>query len=235
MDWITVRSSGYIASQANLPRNRRNMAAAEFLEEVVQEFARISQRYFRLTQELPFIYHERQIHSVLLPAVAKIADTSLGEMPVTRKIKRRSSYGWIDYWVCYQEVDLLVEVKHCWHAVTSKKVRMTTAAAWQNLTVQLDSLPPETKDYTLTGQPLKVALLIVLCYQSSKDSSRLESFDRVVTVETHGLIRGQLDQPKPNWSGIWHLHQDLQVSFPYDGWHELYPCVVFIACISTLE
>ncbi len=42
MEWKTIHKAGYIASQANLPRNQRNSVAADFLDKVVEEFARAS-------------------------------------------------------------------------------------------------------------------------------------------------------------------------------------------------
>ncbi|MCL4299447.1 MAG: hypothetical protein KJ077_27170 [Anaerolineae bacterium] len=235
MKWKTVRNAGYIASEATLPRNRPNAAAAEFLEGVVEEFARASRRYFELANELPFIYRERQTHSVLLPAVAKVADAVLVETPVTRRVNRQDSYGWVDYWACFQDVDFFIEVKHRWHAVRANKVNTDTHNGWQDLTDQLDSLPPGAKEYTLSKHPLTIALLIVPCFQSSQDEAKLQPHDRLTTTEIYDLIRGELDGPKPNWSSIWHLHQDLQIPYSYDDWSELYPCVVFMACVSTLK
>lgn len=235
MDWKTIHKTGYIASESKLARNRPNAAAAEFLEKVVEEFARASRRYYDLTWELPFVYRERQTHSVLLPAVAKIADAALVESPVTRRVNRKDSHGWVDYWACYQEVDFFIEVKHRWHAVRASKVNKDTHNGWQNLTNQLASLPPGAKEYTLSKHPLTIALLIAPCFQSSQDETKLHSYDRTTTTEIYKLIRGELDAPKPNWSSIWHLHQDLQIPYSYDGWSELYPCVVFTACVSKLE
>lgn len=233
MDWKTLPKLGYVACQDNLLRNRRNAAAAEFLERVVEEFARASRRYFEFAKELPFLYRERQTHSVLLPAIAKVANAALAETPVTRRSERHDSHGWVDYWACYQDVDFFIEIKHRWHAVRAKRVNTTIHNGWQDLADQFASLPPEAKEYTLSQHPLTIAFLIIPCFQSAQDETKLYPLERINTTGMHDLIRGKLQQPSPNWSSIWHLHQSLQGPYPYDSWSELYPCVIFMACVST--
>lgn len=236
MDWKTLRNTGYLATESKLPRGRKFKTAANFLAQVVEEFAQVSSQYFRLSGELPFTYGERQINSALLPAIAKVAEAALAEMPVPRKIKRRTGYGWADYWAFYESVDFLIEVKHGWHAVTRHRLRKATVEAWHSLSQQLSSLPSEIKAYTLTDQPLKMALLVVPCYQGSKYAENLQSLDRDDTVELFDFIQNELDKPIPNWRGLWHLHQELQEPFSLDDdGHELYPCVAFMAYIEATE
>ena len=234
-NWKTLREIGYIASQDRLSRVRGGAKAATFLDRVVDEFAKGSRKYCKLAGELPFIYRERQTNSALLPAIAKIADAALTETPVIRHHQDYSGYGRVDYWAAYDGIDLYIEVKHCWQAVSSGEIRQKTATTWNDLAGQLASLPVDLNEYTLSGQALKVALLVVPCYRSSKDEEKLQPVNRDETTDIWYLIRDNLHDPAPNWSCIWYLHKELQKPLAYEDRYEVYPRVVFVAHVVAAD
>jgi hypothetical protein len=49
--------------------------------ETVRTFALSSTQFYRTLNELPFVYKERQVASILLPAIAKVSDAVLVELP----------------------------------------------------------------------------------------------------------------------------------------------------------
>lgn len=119
MSWETVRRVGYLLEKDALKDGVGIRKSRDFLQKVTKAFADISINYFDKTNELPFIYRERQINSVLLPAIAKVADAVFMEHPIKRRIKGESSHGWLDYWVLYGSTVFLIELKHAWCSVTS--------------------------------------------------------------------------------------------------------------------
>lgn len=232
-EWRTLYNTGHVASQARLSRVRGGKKVADFLDRVVEEFAKGSRKYCELVGELPFIYRERQTNSVLLPAIARIADAALTETPVARHHQDRSRSGWVDFWAAYEDIDLYIEVKHSWQAVSSGDIRQKTATAWNALGGQLASLPANLSEYTQSSQTLKVALLVVPCYQSSNDKDKLHVLSRDGTAGVWHLIRESLPEPAPNWSCLWHLSTELQGPLAYEDRYERYPCVVFAVYVEA--
>lgn len=235
MTWETVKNSGHLLKQDNLKDGIGVRNSRDFLQKVVKAFIESCVKFHDITDELPFVYRERQIHSVLLPSITKVADAAFIEQPITRKIKKSSSHGWLDYWVVYGSTVFIIELKHAWCSATSNKVRKTTQEAWKKALEQLKSVTPnEAKDLSLASSNLvKMAMLVVPFYQSSQDQSKLTKFGKKEAEELFdGLLNGLT--PKPNWGGLWLLHQRLQRPIRYnDGRHEIYPYVGILAQVDN--
>lgn len=210
--------------------------AGEFLEKITEQVAAFSVKYFEVTEELPFIYAERQFQSVLLPAIVKVADAVLVEQPVVRKKKRKRWSGRIDYWVYYKSIELLIEVKHGWMAIKAPKLRKATQQAWEDALEQLKTIKKsEAKELGMdSGEILKIAMIVVPCYQSSQDKNILLSLD----IDPDGMRQKIVDglDSEPNWSAVWEVPQAFQLTeAEYEGGrNEIHPCVNFVAKVKTI-
>ena len=87
---------------------------------MVVAFAKKCCSYVDVVGELPFIYRERQINSLVAPPIMANADAALMEHPITRKAKGVPSHGWLDYWVLYKSTVFLIELKHAWKTLDSE-------------------------------------------------------------------------------------------------------------------
>lgn len=64
------------------------------------------------------MFKERQLHSILAPALSKFTGAFLIESPVNRNWSSISnedyddSHGWVDYWCYYRDIVFLIELKH---------------------------------------------------------------------------------------------------------------------------
>ncbi|MHB8986737.1 MAG: hypothetical protein ACYC38_12550 [Eubacteriales bacterium] len=235
MTWETIRNAGYLLKKDDLKDGVGIRKSREFLYKVTKAFAFNSINYFDKVGELPFIYRERQINSILLPSIAKVSDAVFAEHPIKRRTKGESSHGWIDYWVMFGSTVFLVELKHAWCSTTSNVVRKVTRKAWQKAIDQLKKIPDtEVKSLSIVGGNLvKMALVIVPFYQASKNRNKLVQItDKDEVEEIHdGLVTGLT--PPPDWSCIWLLHDRLQEPVGYgDGTYEIYPCVGIIARVG---
>jgi hypothetical protein len=236
MSWRTIKNAGYFLEKNNLTQEDGMNKAAIFLQQIVEEFARACVKFYGVVEELPFIYRERQIHSMLLPAIAKVAQAAFVEQPITRKIKRKSQYGWIDYWVYYEPFVFLIELKHGWHALNSQKIRGATYQCWKKAIEQTKAISKaEAKALCIDpDKVLKMAMLIVPCYQSSQSKDYLIPLDKAKITEVHEFLVNNLS-PAPNWSCMWALHKKLQTVVEFeDNRNEIYPSVGIMVRAETL-
>lgn len=235
MAWETVREAGYLFEKNNL-KGKGMIKSRKFLYSVTKAFAKSCVDYFNVTGELPFIYHERQIHSALLPSIAKVSEAAFMEQPVTRKGKGSSSHGWVDYWVMYGNYTFLIEVKHAWCSVTSGEIRKSTQKAYSQALEQLKRISSsEASRLSGTGIRLaKIALAVFPFYQASKNKDKLAPItDKEKIEEIHDFLVTDLT-PSPNWSCMWLLHERLQEIESYDNdRYEIYPCVGIIAQVDN--
>lgn len=90
----------------------------EFLKKLLKEFARLSMKSFRPrigAANFAYMYSERRLDSVVLPALSNICDgVVLTELPVIRKKSKRkvkSEHGRADYWCIYKGYTFVIEMK----------------------------------------------------------------------------------------------------------------------------
>ena len=82
MDWFPIRDCGYALVQNALSGKP---ATKEWLVNTMTEFAKISTRFYDVLEEFPFNYGEKQIGSVLTPALLNTSDAVFQEQPAIRK------------------------------------------------------------------------------------------------------------------------------------------------------
>ncbi len=107
-----------IKDEANSRKSRK------FLKRLFEDFAEKCKKYFDITEDLPYTYREKQLHSVLVPVIDNIADAILVEHPTSRKKRGYElSHGWIDYWVKCGNIIFLIELKHSYSGLKSKEFK----------------------------------------------------------------------------------------------------------------
>jgi hypothetical protein len=57
----------------------------DFLTRIVEEFAKQTSRYMDAIEDIPFVYRERQLNSILATALSRITDIFLMELPLKRE------------------------------------------------------------------------------------------------------------------------------------------------------
>lgn len=236
MTWKTIRNAGYVLEQNALAQKYIMGKARTFLREITDTFIRSCANYFDEVEELPFIYRERQIQSILLPAIAKVADAAFVEQPINRKSKQGSQKGRIDYWVLYQKYVFLIELKHSWMSVASKRIRGDTNQAWSEVLHQLKSISKSEADSLClySKKIAKIGMMIVPCFQSAKDKNKLTPYDKSSAISVFEILIKSL-RPTPNWSCVWTLHERLQTVHEYAGSrNEIYPFVYINTMVKTL-
>ena len=68
--------------------------ARRFLRDTVEQFARLSRQYWDVVGEPPFIYSERQLHSVLFPAVVRASDAGMRLKDFRAQVQQPECLAW---------------------------------------------------------------------------------------------------------------------------------------------
>lgn len=236
-NWQSINKAGSTLITDHLQDAPAIRNARIFLSDMAVAFAKECVSYYDIVGEFQFMYRERQLHSALVPAIAKVADAILMEQPVSRKFKNISSHGWLDYWVAYHSSIFLIEIKHSWNAIKTENLRSSTQELWKEALEQLKEIPQtDVKNISFgSSSQAKVALMVVPFYQASKDENKLQNYKKEETAEIYKQFLKEI-KPAPDWSFLWHLHKDLQVTYEYvEQRFELYPCVSMIAKVESVN
>lgn len=97
----------------------------------------------------PYMYTERRLDSVLMPALAKICDSIvMTELPVSRKVGNENYQGRADYWCIYKGYSFVIELKHSKDnyetAITGKH---SIIERWRKMIKQLNSVKKELQEF----------------------------------------------------------------------------------------
>lgn len=214
MGWQTVKSGGKIFVDAGMRDGKGVRITNDFLQKFLQHFIRASRKFYEFAGEMPFEYREKQLNSTVFTAFSNAADIVLLEHPVTRKCEMNGGKnGWLDYWVLCRNIVFLVELKHHFNALSTSAIRVDGVEKWQTAVSQIQSV---TNLEDLCGKVngvVKLALMVVVNYESSKERNKLE------IKKDEELLDAPLNQyksfvkqlsPPPNWSATWHLHPSLR-------------------------
>lgn len=236
MSWKNVGKAGKLFEVNHLPSTEEMSQVSEFLSRVTQEFARSCVTFEQAVGELPFVYRERQTQSILLPAIAKVANAAIVELPVSRKVKREVRSGRLDYWVYYEPNVLLLEVKQSWQLIGGSKIRKGTQAAWTQALKQLKSISKaEAEGLSFEDSKwLKIAMLVLPGYQASKEAEKLKPVELKEIERSYQVVMDRL-LPPPNWSCMWALPAELQrVTEYWNERKEIYPGVGIFVRVEGL-
>jgi hypothetical protein len=240
--WKSIRSTGHVAVVDQPADGLMMRTTRRFLRETVEEFARLSAEYCDAVGEMTFTYHERQVHSVLLPTIARVSDAVMAEHPIRRArsgetARAVSQSGWVDYWVLCGSTVFLVELKHVFRGATERQAAQRLNAPWETALSQIGSIPDEEALDLATADKkvVKLALLVMPAYRNSASIDRLSPMGRDMALEAH-LATCSTMEPEPQWSAVWSVHPRLQRPYQVaNGTWEIYPWVSFVAAVCPVE
>lgn len=239
---ITKRRIGKFIIDFTLKRQGDDRTVLEFLDKLFIVFSKQATKYMNsISNDTPFAYRERQMHSLLAPAISNITDSFLMEQPLFRVCDKRKNRdgvdyrGWLDYWCRYNNYDFFIEVKHGYSAYSSKIIREINRRKWEISITQLDNSKKEAKNYKNHSKGVfLVALNFVTIYFGSKKRESCPKFD----LNTISKIKDNYCnlKPQPNWSALWMLHEDLyNNSFSeFENKNEYYPGIIALAKIKLV-
>lgn len=236
----TVRTVGNIYYSSNLKDGQGQRVANDFLTRLTNGFARRTAKYMRVTREVPFVFRERQLHSIIAPTLDDFTDAFLMELPtqrswsVTADERTSDSHGWIDYWCSYRNISFLVELKHGFISGKSGQIRKDVKAEWETAILQLDAIEEEAK---FQGQwsngTLRVALHVLPLFErhAQADGKPVNDLEKLLEIQKRAME--ELER-RPNWSAMWKIHEGIAGPYEYSNAIEFYPGVLIVANVSEI-
>lgn len=131
--------------------------------------------------DLPYIYSERRLDSVLLPALSIICDSIvLTELPVERQKQGEISSGRADYWCIYNGYTFIIELKQSFDAYETPITRQNSGIRrWNSMLGQLDDIVKDARQFTeKTKGVIRLGLHMFTSY-SSNSMDKAIKFDQM--------------------------------------------------------
>jgi len=205
-----------------------------FFRKVIDNFAKESFLFYREWGEFPFVYRERQVNSVLIPAIYKYTKTIWLEQPFKNdgNIQR-----FLDIATAKGSNIYLIELKHTFNS-KSQKIDERTLNEWDTAIEQISTIKYNTLgNYYADNLSLyKIALMIMPQYLNTKkctDKSLIKYNEHIYKMFTN---KDELDE-----KGYANLVGTIKINKPNKYLHEwtdktqIYPFVSFIVRIEKLD
>ncbi len=232
---MTIRNAGDINIVDNINDGIGMRNARKLLNDLSKEFARKSRNFFDYTGDLPYIYREKQLHSVIVPILSNIADAVLTELPANRKLKKHKdeTFGWIDYWVKAGSTIFLIELKHSYFGYKSQKLRKSSLKEWTTALKQINNIvDPNGFIINDNDKVIKIALNIITTFTSS--SKEPNSIDKCQEIQEK-ILDSIPENKEPNFVVGWTVHKDMLKEYEYSNGVEYYPYVHIIARVEKVK
>lgn len=210
-----------------------------FLLDTIVEIAKESANFIKYVEQSPFAYSERQLHTIIAPAIARMSNCFIMESPVDRKWSlldqdnNEDSRGWVDYWCSYKDFSYYLEIKKRYISYTSKNLIQKVKDEWQVAWNQLEAIQDDAKAQAeVSKKVFKIAVEILTVYIQSKDENKL-TYDIEGLLEVqHNAIKQISEVKEANWSCLWILHDSLVEKYSYSSGYEVYPALLYLLHIE---
>jgi len=236
-----MRTIGDLYIESRLSDGAGIRVTNDFLSKLTKGFAKRTSRFMYAHVGVPFVQKERQLHSLLIPALADITDMFMIEFPIKRNWSSLStrdfddSHGWVDYWCRYRDIVFFIELKHGFISSKTGLVNQSLHETWGKAREQLDVIEKEVDIHKeWSSGVFRIALEIVPLYETvnSGEPKILSDLDNMFKIQKNCI--DELN-PSPNWSAIWRLHKELAGPHQFTNTKECYPGIVFLARVSKIN
>jgi hypothetical protein len=237
MTWKTIRNYGKV--NPYFKQRDTDKKTAEFLNETLSEFARVSTQLFDNIGEFAFDYKEKQLSSIFLPAFFNLGYGAIQEVPTRRKERgQASSHAWLDYWVQKDNDSVyLIELKHDRQFLNNNfadRSHQKLIDAAQQLT---NIRAAQVRELSAVKNTHKVALLVLPVWRNISEIEDIEEDEEYFTEtdELETTADNILDDisDEISWLGIWSLPEQMQFAFLPEGKTKFqsFAGVIFIATV----
>lgn len=214
-----------------------NYEISEFFENIVVNFQEESLRFFDIWGFFPFTYREKQVTSVLAPAIHKLTGNIWLEQPF--KTQKGEIQRFLDIATLHEDNIYLIELKHSWNN-KSDNVSQFAEVEWETSIKQINDLKishvkkfVNTQDFNV----YKIALMIMptylkndsdntICNMSAKEYSKLV-FDDFMSYKSKEF--------RANYVSTWKIENPKEYEHEYEDNFQIFPFVTFVAKIEPIK
>lgn len=167
--------------------------------------------------DMPYLYSERRLDSVMMPALSKICNGLVHDEVSTerhnnsRKAVRKKSQGRYDYWCIYKGYSFVIEVKQSFDGyLRNKTVKKATNELWKEMIVQLKTVKDDMKYYIeKTKKVIRLGIMFVTSYTDNPPcNENLQLFTQRISKISGLYLDGlgtQVQIPRPDMIMLWQI------------------------------
>lgn len=194
----------------------------DLLIDVIRDSIVSARKYIEITKYTTFCFGELQMHSIIIPALAKNTDCFILEYPIERKIGKENHSGRVDYYCrCNtkkkNEYHLFIELKSNKQSLPIRKYRTDSLTFWNDAYNQICGIEREIKiNKNFYNKPIiRVCMETIALYaHETKDVSSL--IDDAVESANNDF---GLSKAIPNLIVLWKCSKWI-TEIAKDEWHE---------------
>jgi hypothetical protein len=207
----------------------------KFLQTIIKLFAEESFQFYDYWGEFPFIYSEKQVNSVVIPAIHKYTNNIWLEQPFK---KTKGNQRFLDIATTKGKNIYLIELKHSWNS-KNNNIAKYTDNEWEKAIEQIKDINRETignyfnyEDYNI----FKIALMVMPTYISNKINHNILNLSALeYTKKLIYEYQQYLDQNyQANFIGTIKITNPLKYEHEFLNMKQLYPFISFIAKIEKI-
>ncbi len=202
----------------------------KFFENFSHEFADYSMRYHQKLGEFPFIYSERSLTSVVLPALMKAGDDEDTFVFMEQPFKKDNNIQrFLDFYVQHGNNLYLIEMKHGWDAKRTNNAESEVLNRWNKVHEQIEDLTIEAIEQMCTPKAykniFKIALLVMPVHTEVKDELDFEPAETY-----HNKIENyfKADVKANNWLSVWKIDEKKKFIRDHSKGKQFFPYVAFV-------
>lgn len=207
----------------------------KFLQSIIKLFAEESFEFYNHWGEFPFIYSEKQVNSVITPAIHKYTGNIWLEQPFK---KAKNNQRFLDIATTKGKNIYLIELKHSWNS-KDEGVAKYTDSEWEKAIEQISDINRKTigdyfnyNDYNV----FKIALMVMPTYISSKTKHEIldMSANEYTNILSEEYERYRAQKYKANFIGSIKIKNPIKYEHKFINGNKIYPFVSFIARVERV-
>ncbi|MDR1717344.1 MAG: hypothetical protein LBS20_16040 [Prevotella sp.] len=189
---------------------------SDFFEKVIELSTKNAANHIFSMNYPTFCYGELQIHSIIVPAIAKLTDCFVLEYPIQRG--KDANSGRVDYYCVNRvgtnsEYHLFWELKCGRQGIPNNSFRKKNIELWKEVNEQLDGIAQEIKTSSdFYNKPtIRACMEIIVLYSDKAKQVKIETYcDSILKNALDVSIQALKSTGiTPNMSVLWKFHPDI--------------------------
>lgn len=180
-----------------------------------------AKNYIEKTGYTTFCFGELQMHSIIIPALAKNTDCFILEYPIERRVGRENHFGRVDYYCrCNtnkrNEYHLFIELKSNKQSLPFNKYREDSIRFWETAYKQIRGIGQEIRiNRAFYTKPIiRVCIETIVLYAHKTKDIATSDIDAAIKVAQNDFCRGQIN---PNLIVLWKCSDEI-IANAKDEW-----------------
>lgn len=205
-------------------------SARKFMGDFSKAFMDEALQFYSIWEEFPFTYRERQVNSVVVPAIHAVAKNVWMEQPFKKSSQEQR---FLDLVTTHGKNIYLIELKHSWNSYT-EDIAKYTDNEWEKGIEQIGDIHRKSVgdyfDYN-NFNVFKIALMIMptFLYADNKHAILDQSAEEYVLGLFDQYNAYRAEKFRPNLIGAAKLHEPAKYMHDFGDGERIYPFISFVA------